>query len=232
MAYVWTVSDKDSQNFPKDEEELERRLAVLRNGVPNQGDNIKPFVIPAFELLRDCGMIEKRTIQILSDKETCDNAFGYPLNSLGGVIRRQGLPMYDKAGHPRYYFDGQKILYVSLDGVRYYISNNWWEVCKEKFFKWLAAKTAQVCRERWMQNKPIVSVKNSTQARPVTAMTIDTPVKRSPLEVLIDKVEKLDKVNTSLCELVVKLHREIEILESKVDKLTSEVSELKRIWDN
>lgn len=189
---------------------MERRLTVLRNGVPNQGDNIKPFVIPAFELLKDCGMIEKRTIQFLSDKEMCDNEFDYPLNSVGGVIRCQGLPMHDKKGHPRYYFDGQKILYVSLAGVRYYISNNWWETCKKRFFEWLSAEAWRVCKERWEQGE----IEQNMQ-----------PTIEKLVQTLIRENKELIETNKGLCFLVTTLDRRIEILEGKID-------ELKRIWDN
>ena len=42
-------------NFPKNKNELKVRLDLIRQGIPNQGNN-KKFAIPAFQLFIDCGL--------------------------------------------------------------------------------------------------------------------------------------------------------------------------------
>lgn len=145
-------SDNDSTNFPKNEMDLENRLSIIRKGIPNQGNNIDPFVIPAFTLFKDCGLIEHEIIQKLSEKWRCDKVFGEKAFPLGGVLRHQDLPMFDDSEHLRYYSEG-KILYVSLEGVKYYISNHWTEKNKKLFFNWLSSKAKQVCQKKWTQKK-------------------------------------------------------------------------------
>lgn len=105
MPTVFVVSDKDKQNFPIDENDLKKRLEEIKNGFPDQRDNIRPFVIPAFELFRDCGLITKENVEILSRKSfvwTEKNSWGQmiqrelDMNPLGGVLRKKGLTMCDK----------------------------------------------------------------------------------------------------------------------------------------
>ena len=150
---VFYVSDTQEKNFPVDENDLKNRLAKIAAGLPQQGDNIKPFVIPALELFRDCGLITKENIEILHRKSfvwTEENSWGQKIqremdmNPLGGVLRRKGLTMWDNT-NLRYYcpkielivpsdieianrkaWNGKKKLVVICENTTYYISNDWY----------------------------------------------------------------------------------------------------------
>lgn len=212
-------------NFPKNDTELKARLALIKEGIPNQGNN-KRFAIPAFQLFMDCGLNTPENISFLCDKRRCDDYFGCTMNPLGGVLRRQDQSMIDEGGISRYYYFGKNNLYVTLNGIRYYISNYWQFGCKEAFFsKWLREKATQACKKYGTQNDSETFVNPSAITPPTK-----TPTTEELIQILIIKNEHLDKVNTALCDLVVKLHREIETLENKVDKLTLEVSEIKNMW--
>lgn len=64
---IFCVSDRDEQKFPINEEDLNNRLKKLEAGLPDQGDNLVPFVIPAFILFKDCGLITKDNFEFLSN---------------------------------------------------------------------------------------------------------------------------------------------------------------------
>ena len=205
-------SDNDSTNFPKNEMDLENRLSIVRKGIPNQGNNIVPFVIPAFTLFKDCGLIEHEIIQMLSEKRLCGRVFGEKSFPLGGVLRHQDLSMFDDGGHLRYYSEG-KILYVSLEGVRYYISNHWTASNKQLFFDWLSSKVKQACRKKWTPKQISVAALPRPPI-PVNSVPVDS------LQVLISKIEELEKINRTLCYHIPKLEGKIESLEKKIDDLT------------
>lgn len=154
-AVIFIVSDTDNKNFPVDENDLENRLAKIYAGLPDQRDNIKPFVIPAFELFRDCGMITKKYIDILQNQNLRwldgDDAvlMNTRMNPLGGVLREKGLTMCNKS-NLRYYcpvdeltvasdielwaklvnkgknYGGKSKLVVICENTTYYISNDWY----------------------------------------------------------------------------------------------------------
>ena len=210
---ILALSDNSSKNFPKNETDLGNRLDLIKRGIPNQGNNIDPFVIPAFTLFKDCGLIEHEIIQMLSEKWLCDRVFGEKSFPLGGVLRHQDLSMFDDGGNLRYYSAG-KILYVSLEGVRYYISNHWTDKNKQSFFRWLSSKAKQACQKEWTQNRISVAV----PPRPPIPVN-PTPV--NSIQVLIDKIEELEKINLNLCYHIPKLESKIESLEKKIDNLTA-----------
>lgn len=208
---VLALSDKDAKDFPKNETDLANRLNVIRRGIPNQGDNIYPFVIPAFTLFKDCGLIKQEIIQELSEKWLCDKIFGEKAFPLGGILQHQDLPMFDDGGHLRYYSES-KILYISLEGVKYYISNHWIEKNKDLFFNWLSLKTKQVCQKKWSQN-PIVL------PQPPIPLTPRPPIREDSFQILISKIEEFEKINRNLCYHIPKLESRIENLEKKLDNL-------------
>ena len=156
-------------NFPKDEDDLKNRLAKIAEGLPDQRDNIKPFVIPALELFRDCGLIKKENIEILHRKSfvwTEENSWGQKIqrkmdmNPIGGVLRREGLLMYDDGGNRRYYYDGRDIIFVLCEGTKYYLSNDWYSKEKPRptkniFYNWLAKKAWAACEAKWAEDKKI-----------------------------------------------------------------------------
>lgn len=102
---IWTVSDTDKQNFPTDENDLKRRLAVVESSIPKQpGNNNIQFVKAAFTLIKDLGIISKTLVENLSDWTWCREVFDCTMNPMpnGGVLRREGLPMWSSSGL-RYY---------------------------------------------------------------------------------------------------------------------------------
>ena len=200
---ITTIFSGEDLNFPKDETDLNNRLDIIRKGLPNQGDNINPFVKPAFTLFKDCGLIEPEVIQELSEKWLCGRLFGEKAFPLGGVLRHQDLNMFDNAGHLRYYSE-KVILCVSLEGVRYYISNHWTAQNKKLFFNWLSAKAKQVCQKKWSQN-PIVPPQ--------------PPIKENSFQILINKIEELEEINRNLCYHIPNLESRIQNLEKKLDNL-------------
>lgn len=175
QATIWTVSDMDFQNFPADESELNKRLAVVKSGIPNQGDNIKTFVKPAFELFKDCGFIRKILVENLSNKDWCYSWFKCTMNPMpgGGVLRRKGETMWSSS-NLRYYcpyseltvfsdiesankknWKSETKLAVICEGETYYISNNWFDdgnrKQKEKFYWWISEMARQHSKVRWEQ---------------------------------------------------------------------------------
>ena len=199
-----------STNFPKNEAELRSRLAVIKRGVPNQGNNKSKFAIPAFQLFVDCELVTPENIAFLSDKRRCDKYFGCTMNPLGGVLRHQDLLMFDDGNVWRYYFAGNDSVYVTLNGIRYYVSNNWQYGCKESFFKWLAMKV--------MQKIDVIS----TPPDPIPSEP--TPPIEELIQTLLKENKDLIATNKGLCSLVTTLDIRIGKLEEKID-------ELKRAWE-
>ena len=122
-------------DFPKNETELNQRLEEIEKGAkvshPYNG-NKDGFAKPAFKLFVDCGLNTSENISLLKDKRCCDKDFGYEMNPVGGIIQHKDLPTSYKDGVQKYYSD----VYVTFNGVRYYVSNFWGIVNKSKFFRY------------------------------------------------------------------------------------------------
>lgn len=231
-----------STNFPKNEAELRSRLAVIERGLPNQGDNFNPFAVPAFRLFVDCGLNNHDVISELTMKSACDRLFGCTMNPLGGVLRHQDLPMFDASGHLRYYSQGFT-LYLTLECVRYYVSNHWLEQNKRRFFMWLKAKTTQTCRKYWAQNKTTSIIDQSKISGLLQPKTlINSQSNQSPtlnveklFQTLLGKIEEMEKIDSAMCYLIPNLETQVKQLqiqadrmEKKIDKLVAQVDELHR----
>lgn len=136
--------------------------------------------------------------------------------------------MFEKGIQLRYY-SKEKLLYISLEGVRYYISNHWTAQNKELFFNWLSAKAKQACQKKWSQNKfmpsndSIESTKNPIIVMPQTSVAAPPrpPIREDSFQILINKMEELEKINRNLCYHILKLESRIESLEKKLDNLTA-----------
>lgn len=233
----FVVSDTDEQNFPVNMEDLQKRLEIIKKGIPQQGDNINPFVIPAFTLFKDCGLITKSNLETLNDKNWCDSNiavgnFAPPIqmNPLGGILRKEGLPMWsiskNNKANLRYYCPqcelkvisdievAENALYpgackcaVICEGVSYYISNDWFSddksrPTKKNFFAWLTNVTIFACHERWDKQKEETAEKKSANEN-----LISIPVNEFQ----------------SMVESMKSLHQ-------KIDNLTAQIEELKNIW--
>ena len=148
---MWSVSDRDLQDFPKDKDELDNRLKGIAALIPQppkkiKGNNIE-FAQKAFTLLKDCGLITENIIKALNDPFWCERTFKMKMNPLGGVLRREDLSMYDSG--LRYYIKYA----VVCKGVTYFISNDWFSddkprPTKRAFFGWLSAISNIVWRQR------------------------------------------------------------------------------------
>lgn len=177
-AVIFIVSDTDEKNFPIDEADLQARLNEVKAGLPKQGDNINPFIIPAFTLFKDCGLITKEKVELLNDAQWCNSTFRVKMNPLGGVLRKKGLTMWDKnnlryncpynelifqsdivtantpnrRGQSR--VKGASKLAVICEGTTYYISNDWFaettsRPTKRAFYNFLERETTRVCKSKW-----------------------------------------------------------------------------------
>lgn len=173
---VFIVADTDEQNRPVDEEDLNWRIEEIRALIPQPpvkitGNNMR-FVEKAFTLFKDCGYISKKNLELLSDGDWCQKYFGTKMNPLGGVLRRDGLSMWDKT-NLRYYcprselkvatdiltalekqWNGASKMAVVCEGVTYYISNDWFSEDKprptksafaEILFNW----AREACEKSW-----------------------------------------------------------------------------------
>ena len=148
---MWTVSDTDARDFSKDEATLDNRLKEIAALIPQplkkrRGNNVE-FAQKAFTLLKDCGLVTEKIIKALNDPRWCNETFKMKMNPLGGVLRQEGLPMYDSG--LRYYTKHA----VICKGVRYYISNDWFSddkprPTKRAFFGWLSIIVKIVWRQR------------------------------------------------------------------------------------
>lgn len=230
----FVVSDTDEQNFPVDMEDLQKRLESIKKGIPQQGDNINPFVIPAFTLFKDCGLINKEVVENLNDAEWCNSNislgnFAPPtrMNPLGGVLRREDLPMFgiskNGKGQLRYYcphnelkdsadisfaknagFKGDCKCAVICEGITYYISNDWFtegqpRPTKKNFYAWLVMMTVVNCPNYWDEQKK--------KEKPSDENLISVPANDFK----------------SMLESMKSLHQ-------KIDNLTAQIEELKNIW--
>ena len=140
-------------NFPKDEDELNLRLAEIEKLINNDEKvsqvNIK-FVEAAFKLMEDCDLITSDNVNFLSSAQACmefNEQFRFPRNPREGALRHvtDNNDVLGVDGSPRFY-DGKK-RHVELDGQHYLISKDWFgdtALCpsnKRQFFKWLCRKS-------------------------------------------------------------------------------------------
>lgn len=202
MAFFnFVVSDTDEQNLPRDIEDLKRRIDEIRAWIPQpkklkRGNNMT-FASKAFELFKDCGLISRHNLELLNDKEWCDENIGSiriagekacsQINPLGGVVRREDLPMCDKS-NLRYYcprnelkldsdiavaakgFGGASKLAVVCEGVTYYISNDWFSddkirPTKSAFANWLFIWAFMACDKSWKAESDKISSTTLTDMR-------------------------------------------------------------------
>lgn len=234
MAYVWTVSDKDQQYLPKDNDELFRRLKEIGDLIPQpeqkELDNNIRFAQKAFALLKDCGFISKENVEALNDPDWCYENFNsikittlakndFKMNPLGGVLRRDGLTMWDSG--LRYYcpFEELKVasdieialtkerkgatkLAVICEGTTYYISNDWYSndhprYTKTAFVIWLILWTMQTCEMAWAEQRENGNVESNDEPAP---QKVDMETILQSLQELHKKVDELNEKITFLYE--------------------------------
>ncbi len=174
---IFIVSDTVPKNFPSDENDLNRRLALVADWIPKKrGNNNIKFVTAAFTLLKDLGAIDKTLVDNLNDDVWCRRTFDCMMNPMpgGGVLRRKGLAMWSSNGL-RYYcpyselevpadiaaadikgWHSESKLAIICAGETFYISNNWFHdenrQQKKFFYSWLTSMARQICKARWLKN--------------------------------------------------------------------------------
>ena len=139
----FVVSDTQPQNTPRTRAEFLSRCHEIEALLPAQGDNVA-FVEAIFTFFRDCGLITRDNIEILSDKYRCKRTFSCTMNPLGGVLRRASL-LTSRSGVRRYYCTKNRGRAVICEGEVYYISNDWYEMSaarptKNIFYDWVLQK--------------------------------------------------------------------------------------------
>ena len=224
MVKTWTISDKDKKNFPVDEEDLERRLKKIEDLIPQpeikgKDNNIK-FTNEAFILLNDCGLINSDIVDKLSDKRWCDATISvrYAMNPLGGVLRKKGLPVWDKT-NLRYYcgFEdlevpedietaktkpskGKTTVKIICDGETYYISNDWnsddkSRPTKKAFYDFLVVATKKVCKDYWEQHQLAASINEISQEK------LESIIVEPSTPAQVDEVKKIDDGEDKIVEI-------------------------------
>ena len=260
MAFFYfVVRDTDEQNPPRDSEDLKRRIDEIRAWIPQpqkrQRDNNMIFASKAFELFKDCGLISRDNLELLNDKEWCDENIDFiriagekacsQINPLGGVVRREDLPMCDKS-NLRYYcprnelkldsdidvaekgFGGASKLAVVCEGVTYYISNDWFSddkirPTKSAFTNWLLIWAFIACDKSWKAESDKTSSTTLTDMR-ASHVAPNVELELKPTDELQPEVEPVavDKTDDS-AEVI----ESLKSLHAKVDKLTAELEEIK-----
>lgn len=271
MAYFYfIVSDKDDQNPPRDNEDLMKRLGEIQKWIPQppkrQRDNNMKFAKMAFTLFKDCGLITRENMEHLNNKQWCDKNIAYfeltgecvcsRMNPLGGVVRREDLPMCDKS-NLRYYcprdelklqtdidiasdrFGGASKLAVVCEDVTYYISNDWFSADKQiptkvAFTAWLAMQALKIFGKIWADNENKVqsttldTPDNNTADQSGDEKDLERQSSGEPIgEVTIPITDELQPDKSEDLSKVIAL---LNSLHEKVDNITLELEEIKKLW--
>ncbi len=286
-SFYFVVSDKDEQNPPHDSEELKRRLDEIKKLIPQpekrQPDNNMKFAARVFNLFKDCGLITPENMEHLNDKDWCDKNIDLyqvvgdipnsplsgvvsegdkpcsQMNPLGGVVRREDLPMCDKS-NLRYYcpcdelklqsdievvsdgFGGASKLAVVCEGVTYYISNDWFSQDKPRptkwaFYKWLVMKAFEACKKFWDGETPINLQPEPVQPLPPKSDE-NNDWERQPSNIPLKEKVKIPIVDILRPPTVDKPDDLSKIIESlnglhaKVDELTYTPDDLSKVIES
>lgn len=239
--FYFVVSDTDKQNRPTDVEDFINRFNEITALIPQppvrEHDNNMRFVEKAFTLFKDCGLITKENVEALNDPNWCQTKFNIKMNPLGGVLRKEGLTMWDTG--LRYYcpyeeltqtsdkmiadtkqFRGASKLAVICEGVTYYISNDWLSddksrPTKSEFERNLIIEAIIACNMLpYVLQESVVS--EETLEKPETNAT---DYSTAPEET--QKPDDLKAVLASLEEL----HKKIDVLNARLDDLCGSLNE-------
>ena len=199
MPYVFCEA---KPNFPKDETELNERLAGVEKFI-NPAEEISKvnvrFVLAAGKLMEDCGLVTEKDLRFLCDATACQNfnlAFKFPFNPDEGALRAvdDDGDIFGADNLPRFYH-GRKRRLELLNGQHYLFSNDWYPSNKRQFFLWLAVNARKNCETFWNRRPSQIAPKGKS--------------------VTVDKPDDF----AGVIELLKTLH-------AKVDKLTAKVEEL------
>lgn len=134
--FRFVVSDEDRQNLPQTFTELRQRCNEIKNEIHAHDNNID-FAEKIFMFFKDCGLITRANIDFLNDNYKCRKNFYYPMNPVGGVLRREGLSM----GNPSKYYKKRAVI---CEGVTFFVSNYWFDnytnTNKAEFYNWVVNK--------------------------------------------------------------------------------------------
>ena len=198
-------------------------------------------------------------MELLNDKQWCDENIDSiriagekacsQINPLGGVVRREDLPMCDKS-NLRYYcprdelkiqsdievaakvFGGASKLAVVCEGVTYYISNDWFSddkirPTKRAFTNWLLIWAFIACDKSRKAESDEISSTTLTDMR-ASHIAPNVELELKPTDELQPEVKPVtvDKPDDSA-----KIIESLKSLHEKVDKLTATVEALKNdLW--
>ncbi|MBR2774938.1 MAG: hypothetical protein IKD73_08150 [Selenomonadaceae bacterium] len=132
----FVVADTDPQYTPRTFEELKQCCDDIKREIPAKGNN-KVFVEKLFTFFKDCGLITLANVAFLNDSFSCRKEFYYPMNPVGGILRKKGLSM----GSPGKYYKKRAVV---CEHEIYYISNYWYDNAtntnKAEFYNWVVNK--------------------------------------------------------------------------------------------
>ena len=150
LMLMWSVSNRDLQDFPKDEDDLCRRLKEIEELIPQSPRNDILFAKKAFTLFKDCGLITPESVLLLC-------------SCWEGV-----LPMVTLN-------DCHSNMTVRCTGITAYISDRWHkDEYKRRFFEELSLWVRDTCESEWENRSAIVWTK------PLTWTVSDTDARDFP----------------------------------------------------
>ena len=242
-------------NFPKDEDDLKNRLAKIAEGLPDQRDNINPFVIPAFELFRDCGLITKENIEILQkqylrwmdiDENKLPVIVDTRMNPLGGVLREKGLTMCD-GSNLRYYCPEDELiissdieLWAKLDAKRrnYGGKSKLAVICENTTYyisnDWYSPGKTNPTKPAffsWLMFE-VIGICNKKweddekNTQTTGTVSVKPEVEKAPSE----NNSETEKLLKTLISLVARLDGRVDNLEKTLSKIEKDIDELKNEW--
>ena len=224
-------------NFPKDGDELKKRLDEVKSFVNKDSANIE-FAEAAFKLMEDCDLITEENIKFLSSAQFCRNSnynFRFPRNSSGGALRYV-IDDNDVIGgkgntRGRRFYSGYDRR-VELNGDHYLISNDWYKdnnavPNKSAFYNWLAEKAWAACKAKWAEDELEDLQIEFVDVDELEEKDFDEPVAKKVPSENNSEIEKLLK---TLISLVARLDGRVDNLEKTLSKIEKDIDELKNEW--
>lgn len=253
-SFYFVVSDTDEQNPPINEEDLNRRkqeiTALIPQPLTKEKDNNMRFVEKAFTLFKDCGFVTESGVKFLADEVWCNSVCGVKMNPLGAILRRKGLPMWDK-NNLRYYcpynelefpsdietaktktWNGKSKLAVVCKGVTYYISNDWFAADKSRptksaFATVLFFLAEAFCNSFWQkqaEKTKEVSLTNEDNSS-LIPLTKEPDDLKAVLSLLNDLHKKIDNLNEKFDNLNSNLNAVADKLNNKTEILNRDLTQ-------
>lgn len=222
-------------NFPKDKDELEKRLKKVKDLVNKSNANIE-FAEAAFKLMEDCDLITEENIKFLSSAQSCESYnydFRFPRNPNEGALRYviDDNDVIGGLGKARFYSGNDRR--VELNGNHYLISNDWYKdnntmPNKSAFYNWLAKKATAACEAKWAEDElEDLQIEFVDAEDELEEKDFDEPVaKKVPSE----NNSETEKLLSNLASLVAMLDIRVDNMEKILSKIEKDIEELKNEW--